>query len=1401
MKKIFAFILASIMILSLVPASAFAAITNCPKEHTLDNCEYTEIKTVPATCTTNGYVLYACDACGAQFVGEITEADGHIWTPNNNNTNRQNVDPVCAKKAADCKDGIRYVKCIVCDKAYKLVGDKAAADKSTVDNILYDASLTWENWFHSIESEENTLKYISGDGCNTIYQCRVCERKVNGKTLDKDQALDSHGKWIYSYTEQAPVWVDGEGIDGIAVYACEDCGDTKDVVIKAVHGEECTYVLLHEEIANNCEDDGRYAIYECAICDLLYAKIGDDFVEIDSVDDDKAVIPAHGHKIKDQNDDKKAPYDDEDECTKSGTCIYEDCRQEVTVVVHRDPYERFEYEDTRATCEDWGYQSFLCRHCGETWSETLEPPTGHNKVTVIIPSACEAYGYSFTYCSNENCDYEIETHKTKRGVRYDFTHDAEGNEINDGEGVALIEWELFTEFSDSHNFYLVLYNEGSCVDDYYAIQYCRDCDYAEEIEKLAPGHDFVEEGDDFVVDKNDDPEDYWPVIKEPTCQDEGEYKQYCKVCGEWIIEYVPVNDECTFVKKEVKSRCAGSDRYPLFEDKNGNKYYTQTTSVCLGCGDEQVTLSNRASSTSVKATFSGPDAYELANSTHFGAVYYNADGTVKEYSVQDGIFSFDLVDGSESEPTCLRTGAAVYHCELCGVNVRVILDKTAHNPDIDPEDLTADELEKLEDDGLYHPKDKPSCSAKTYDEYWTCQHCGKLYIYDEDGNQKVVKLADVTFAKHEQTLEYVEEVPCVSKAYYHCSGCCKNKAEILEGDKCNGVNKCYSLKKDMSSAFKKADLADKIKLDHDWKTLVATVKATCNTDGVMGAYYCADCSLLKLEISSIGIEKVDVGANNPLSHNGINLSLKYEYGYFTGAKMVAPNFTIDMPAFASPVSILYISDFDVDEYKYVDQQWLDVLKYENGEWVTPIIDKVNHTVEGVSVLNKILDDSHIHDDDCEVYDHPQYNHWLCDLCGYEYLDSYFAACEEHVNQYGDVLDYTCENWNEIPNAEDRVCVNCDQLIEAKHTIVVDDENATPYCTTTGYIFYYCSNPGCEYEEVIITGEPNPNNHLVNYDLTVFSDFATNGQYYQYCELCGKVLKNEAMDPVSGKGIEIYLSTEYENYTLGSYIDVTVSLASLKNLDVWGVNFTVDYEESAVEYVGAKFADGTAFTTHAAPSDTVIYEYEDVYDEEIEDWVEVPVPNKVVKVAANNANGVEIGTAEDLVVLTFKVVDVPMIPYISFAVVDGDAVSSTKKPVDVNYYDSPYTVNYTRVMIKTFLDLDGDWALTIADALELYTMIIFDAEYDTIADVNSDGTIDTTDLILLYEVLTGLKTPEDILNGEEEEEERVQKYDNEGNLIYDSYCDFDKSGAIDSVLEMSAMTGKIDPAVIWAGMED
>lgn len=359
MKKIFAFILATIMVVSLVPASVFAAITNdtgCPEYHTVKNCEYTELGPVDATCTTPAYTAYKCNKCGEQFADNFgTKAAGHKWVDNSNNKDRKNVPVNCATKT----DGKTYQKCSVC-KETRVVTTK------------------WSDSHKWVE--------ISGVGCEKIYECSIC----------KDTKTDEH-TWEFTKVTVEPKWEAGKYYAGEALFTCKDCKDTKTVQILDVACKCKSKSLVKAAVDATCTEDGSYAIYKCDDCYQLYILVDEEYKKIDKIDSKDAIIACKGK------------HEEKDKTGKLTGCVYtytcKNCKQ--TITEDRHPEALIETQgSTAATCTTWGYTYKLCKACGVSFVIPHEP-TNHNTVTKTIDATCAKTGTIYTLCSNANCSSVI----------------------------------------------------------------------------------------------------------------------------------------------------------------------------------------------------------------------------------------------------------------------------------------------------------------------------------------------------------------------------------------------------------------------------------------------------------------------------------------------------------------------------------------------------------------------------------------------------------------------------------------------------------------------------------------------------------------------------------------------------------------------------------------------------------------------------------------------------------------------------------------------------------------------------------------------------------------------------------------------------------------------------------
>jgi transposase-like protein len=245
MKKIFAFVLASLMVLSLVPASAFAAIsvdTPCPTIHTVANCDAVIIGSQEADCANPGYTRFQCTKCGEQFLGNIVAAGGHKWVLDEDHKNTKL--PACTEG----KDGFGHYDCSVCGEAKEEAIPLAK---------LHD------------------LVFVSGVGCEAAYVCTVCEGTFNSKGGE----VGEHAGWELKEVVTEPT----AKTNGLAIFVCtaKNCGATKEVTINAQCDCKNDYksqaafynayaagklVLKTKPSKVTCTAAGKYAIYACVDC-------------------------------------------------------------------------------------------------------------------------------------------------------------------------------------------------------------------------------------------------------------------------------------------------------------------------------------------------------------------------------------------------------------------------------------------------------------------------------------------------------------------------------------------------------------------------------------------------------------------------------------------------------------------------------------------------------------------------------------------------------------------------------------------------------------------------------------------------------------------------------------------------------------------------------------------------------------------------------------------------------------------------------------------------------------------------------------------------------------------------------------------------------------------------------
>lgn len=1375
MKKIFAFILASIMVLSLVPASAFAAVTACPKTHTVAVCEslgisYTKVDVQAASCQSAGYTVYECDKCGKQFADDFTEKADHNYV---SNTKLAHLD-----KQADCKEGVTglsHVICTVCKTA-------------TVITVL------------PTHKDAHKLTYIAGSGvgCAARYKCSLCgdEGYLDAKGFLVDAAAH---EWEFDSVEKEPSIIDGVLTNGVAIYKCKVCKDIKKVEILS----ECK----HYGLANNlvidyaeptCDEAGSVAVYQCSDCATFFVTGSNGFEELedtnkdDVIDLSDAAIPALGHTY-DETKGVKEGCEITYYCEVCETSFTVEDHNEENCIVYGDPVGV-------ASCISKQYITMLCLDC-ETIVVKEEGgfDLTHETVSYTLPSNCGEVGYKGRYCLT--CDEYTPTEIVLGGL-------VEGKDywvVTENPDTApvvhyyrVVERATLAKNPNAHK--LIDAETGVAKEDLYipctgsaTIRYltCANCDdYGYELwRQSADSHTNITLG---TIAHN---ADATRNIRIPA----------------YTIEYKGVLYDIPQTDLQLEKKKSATIKY------------------CLVCGT--VSRSSGSQST-IKTT------YFYANKAKAMEEY----GYFKMSILPVGDVSFNIEEGKYVDVAALRasstpaikweTPVAAANCSVKGyVAFHAYEEKTNYSATRYAY-ITSNE-HTLATNPKWVKGVAPTCDEAGSHGYYVCSKCGAKFAFVGGLNDTVdwelrgsfetdeqKELTSLVLNKHSDTLVPLTNDDCVVTTYWKCTECGVDFAD-----------------ENATAEFDSANT-------HAWVYAAGYqgVPATCNQDGVLQIRTCANCS--KIEFNAL------YEANGYVNVYTVN---KTEDTYLN--QVADGEFNLDGKLVTMPVLRFKVSadgkvatDLSVTKVSGIIPMYNHKAPYD-GFIYTYIDTTTNTYVEVICPAGKNLRE--VNADGYDPYDkdhaEPQFVEQICLACNAELLTNYVPATGGHVNAAGEILTHDCDN----AVITDRYCVLCNADVPVDH-VWSDKITVKATCVSVGYTYWYCLTEGCNVREMTGTegsdyDEIDPDAHEL-VDLGFEANYGHDGQTYTQCALCGKIVdapKTEAAPKVAG--VEISLTTDFESYMPGSIVNVTVSLESLLGVDVWAVRFPVNYDPTVYQYVGCKnianeFASlkensvkVNETTTHATYG--------------VDALTGNTVEAGVVNVVANASEDVYVKGSFDLVTLQFKVIATEIVPedieddiftpedeskdatnttftvkgvtvtnytknmthpMFNVPAADPNSAVSTKYPIEVAnakgktvksmYGDGENSVS---PVLLSFLDLDGDTVLTLADAKILYTLITStDAEYNVLADADADGAITPADLTALYEIFIGKSSINDILNPDTEDEkvigQREQRYE-AGVLVYDSYCDFDFNGRIEGAAEMMCFTGREDYKVIWAGM--
>lgn len=631
-----------------------------------------------ATCTYPAVYYKSCSVCGAQDTETFTykAALGHDYQ-----------DLVDADDLA--KNRVSEATCTAAAVYYKSCS--RCGDVST-DTFEYGTKIG-----HNMTKTDKVDATCSTAGNVEYYTCSNCNKNFSdeeGTTEISKTVIAALGHVWNSVAYKAANCEE----DGHAAYKeCTRCHEgalTEDQIYKAT-GHNFTGAYY-------CDTANNYHSKKCVNKDCTATGIVVDgeqvkyTVEYDGLD----YVITGGEKC-DFSKDFEASMDENNIHNHKLIC---ECGNE-TAKAYSDA-ETF-VETVAPTCTEYGYDSYKCPDCDDTWEKNIVAALEHDLTASATSNGDDTHSVK---CARENCDYATDAEECSGG-----TATCKDKAVCDVCKTAYGELTAHT-YDDTKWEYQ---DDATCTEDGTEKNTCtvEGCGNVatRTAEDTATGHSMIA---DYVYDISgwaNKPEDFDKEIKAPTCSTEGLGILYCEKCdyyktktakadtsahvwatdanGEIVWE--PLSGDCGtgVTLKKTCTVCGAIETKVVTGDHTWHLAYkfeptcTQPgiiKEVCYVCKAEKVTTRlEDAALEPVEHTYG--EAVEVeANCTEAAhkEQICTVCGFVNKYD-----FNGDIVhmfnDGVEYEATCETDGYKEYTCSECTHVEKVITQKATKHADSD----------------------------------------------------------------------------------------------------------------------------------------------------------------------------------------------------------------------------------------------------------------------------------------------------------------------------------------------------------------------------------------------------------------------------------------------------------------------------------------------------------------------------------------------------------------------------------------------------------------------------------------------------------------------------------------------------------------------------------------------
>lgn len=453
MKKFLAALLVVVMVVSMIPATVFAATASdeeCAVEkqfgtHSKAFCDAKGVKytqygeTVAPKCGQDGYTMYVCD-CGEYFADDIIDMPDHEHAVGAKPVSAR-VEPTCSAygKAA-------FYTCKHCNEQYPEFESKEEAEAAAK---LKDAPA---GAIAKLAHTPMSGSFIGNDCTAKTQICAVC-----GEEWKIAKPNTTHN---FNYSDPHAITKEpGTCAPGEATFKCqnEGCDVTDTVAVDFAGHKEENLLYKAEKAPKDCNSTGTKAYWYCDECDAkFYYNEDEEFVP--ATDADLVIKPEHqnvyvmDYRIPTCGEEGFITYKCYACNAKSWTVDYAAGRDHTTlaeVKAHNELAKKSDTDDIEpwylevidAGCPDgvtyyWDCHNPICGSveayeafvkagiiveavaidedeipcCGEELEWTDPATEGHTEFTVSVPAAFhpnyeEGYGYSYTliFCTNPEC--------------------------------------------------------------------------------------------------------------------------------------------------------------------------------------------------------------------------------------------------------------------------------------------------------------------------------------------------------------------------------------------------------------------------------------------------------------------------------------------------------------------------------------------------------------------------------------------------------------------------------------------------------------------------------------------------------------------------------------------------------------------------------------------------------------------------------------------------------------------------------------------------------------------------------------------------------------------------------------------------------------------------------------